>query len=48
MLYMSKVSKEHEHIFAQNLLNIQQIFNLMVVLENLDLELSNHTTKCFV
>ena len=34
MLCMAKVSKEHTHIFAHKLLNIQPIFNLIEVLES--------------
>ena len=36
------------HIFARNFLNIQPIFNPQKVLENWDLDLSNHTTQCYV
>ena len=36
------------HIFAHNFLNIQLIFNLIEVLESWDLELFNHTIKCYV
>ena len=48
MLCMSKMGKEHTHIFAHNFLNIQPIFNPQKVLESLDLGLSNHTIKSYV
>ena len=34
MLCMSKMGKEHTHIFAHNFLNIQSIFNLQKVLKS--------------
>ena len=34
MLLMSKVSKEHTHVFTHNVLNIQPIFNPQKVLES--------------
>ena len=34
MSKMSKMGKEHTHIFAHNFLNIQPIFNVQKVLES--------------
>ena len=39
------VETRDKHIFAHNFLNIQLIFNPQKVLENWDLDLSNHTIK---
>ena len=36
------------HIFAYNLLNFQWIFNLNFFLKSGDLELTNHTIKCYM
>ena len=45
MLY---VETRDKYIFAHNFLNIQPIFNPQKVLESWDLDLSNHTTQCYV
>ena len=45
---MSKVLKEHTHIFTHNFLNIQLIFNPQKVLKSWDLGLSNHNIKCYL
>ena len=49
MLCMSKMFEDgkrtYRHIYANNFLNIQPIFNPQKVLESWDLELSNHTIK---
>ena len=37
--------RTYRHIYANNFLNIQPIFNPQKVLESWDLELSNHTIK---
>ena len=47
-LCMSKVLKEHTHVFTHNFLNIQLIFNPQKVLESWDLGLFNHTIKCYL
>ena len=41
----SKAQNTYKHIFANNFLNIQLIFNLQKVLKSWDLELFNHTIK---
>ena len=45
MLKMSKMGKEHTHIFAHNFLNIQLIFNVQKVLKSRDLHLFNYIIK---
>ena len=42
------VETRDTHIFAHTFLNIQPIFNLKKVLENWELDLSNHTIQCYV
>ena len=44
-MYVEDGKRTYRHIYANNFLNIQPIFNPQKVLESWDLELSNHTIK---